>query len=399
MLEYVPPLTLEQYAEEAQRTQRFEESDEGRQNLRFGYFGEIGGLLSALKKVRRDKLLENERDFASEELGDALWYVVALSQSHHIAAPDLGDAAMEALRLHYGEAAKPPEVPVTFRNLDSLVRAQARPGEPRDGLLSALASGAGELAALNQPQLNLREAPGLRTLFGQHLALLARCASSFGLSLNEIANANLRKITDRWPGPHPQYVDPFDADEVPYEQLPRRFCVAFEERTNGGRRHVVQSIKGVFIGDRLTDNSVIEDGYRFHDVFHLAYVAHLGWSPAIRGLLKRKRKSKPEVDENQDGARAAIIEEGIATWIFNQGKDRGDFFEGVEHGQLAFGLLKQIRQMVQGYEVERCPLWQWERAILDGFKVFRDLYTAKSGYVFVDMTAHTIEFSTTEPSE
>ncbi|MEN2469325.1 hypothetical protein [Burkholderia sp. GS2Y] len=62
--------------------------------------------------------------------------------------------------------------------------------------------------------------------------------------------------------------------------------------------------------------------------FHLAYVAHLGWSPVIRALLKLKRKSDPKLDENEDGARAAIIEEGIATWIFNHA-DHHDFYENM----------------------------------------------------------------------
>ena len=51
-------------------------------------------------------------------------------------------------------------------------------------------------------------------------------------------------------------------------------------------------MSGEKIGDELTDNAYKDDGYRFHDVFHSAYVAILGWSPVIRKLLKRKRKSK-----------------------------------------------------------------------------------------------------------
>ncbi|KAF1704822.1 hypothetical protein CSC66_04035 [Pseudoxanthomonas kaohsiungensis] len=233
------------------------------------------------------------------------------------------------------------------------------------------------------------------------MALLSRVAASFELNLNEVAAQNLAKIADRWPGDDPEYITPFDpvSDYPEYEQLPRNFTVEFDERANGGQKHVVQSIRGVFVGDRLTDNSVEEDGYRFHDVFHLAYVAHLGWSPVIRGLLKRKRKSMPHVDENQDGARAMIIEEGIATWIFNHAKIRGDNFAGVERGQLAFGLLKQLRQMVRGYEVDACPLWQWEYAILDGFRVFRELYEAKRGRVHVDMEAHTLVFEHMDSSQ
>ena len=45
-----------------------------------------------------------------------------------------------------------------------------------------------------------------------------------------------------------------------------------------------------------------------------------------------------------------IIEEGIATWIFNHATQR-NLYEDVQVGKLEYGLLKQIRSMVSGYEV------------------------------------------------
>ena len=47
-------------------------------------------------------------------------------------------------------------------------------------------------------------------------------------------------------------------------------------------------------------------------MFHFAHAVYLGWSPVLRALLKSKRKSDPRFDENQDGARAQIIEEGVS---------------------------------------------------------------------------------------
>lgn len=396
-----PDITLTTYSERAQKSQRFRKGPEALQNLRFGYFGEVGGLLAALKKANRDKLLETEREFAAEELGDALWYLLAVAHANGINPATLGESALGLLRNHYNEHSKALDGEVTFKNIDALIQAQVQSREDRGQLLSELAAAAGELAAATGPQTDIRNSATNIHFLGNHLALLSRVAASFDLSLDEIAAENLAKIADRWPGDEFEYTPPFDRDsDYPeYEQLPRRFTVEFDERAIGHQKHVVQSISGVFVGDRLTDNSVEEDGYRFHDVFHLAYVAHLGWSPVIRGLLKRKRKSKPEVDENQDGARAMIIEEGIATWIFNHGKTRGDNFAGVERGQLAFSLLKQIRQMVRGYEVDACPLWQWEVAILDGFRVFRELYGAKRGRVHVNMELHTLNFESMEVVE
>ena len=88
-----------------------------------------------------------------------------------------------------------------------------------------------------------------------------------------------------------------------------------------------------------------------------------------------------------------IIEEGIATWIFNHAKKR-HFYEDVEPGKLDYGLLKQVHSMVSGYEVDACPLWQWEQAILDGFRVFRELRKPghRGGTVIVNMTDHTLTF-------
>jgi len=47
---------------------------------------------------------------------------------------------------------------------------------------------------------------------------------------------------------------------------------------------------------------------------------------------------------------------------------------------------------VRGFEVERCALWQWEKAILDGFRVFREVKKRRRGHVAADLDAHTIAF-------
>ena len=76
----------------------------------------------------------------------------------------------------------------------------------------------------------------------------------------------------------------------------------------------------------------------------------LGWSPVTRSLFRLKRKSDPKIDDAEDGARGALIEEGIATWIFGKALEM-DFFAGLKAGDLPFDLLKQVRRFVSGYEV------------------------------------------------
>ena len=388
------PLSLPEYSLKASNSSRFKEGPKALQVLRFGFFGEVGGLLSSVKKAERDRLEDTQSEVAAEELGDALWYLVSAVTFLGITPDDLGESCLTILRQRFKENERPPIVPVSFRQIDSLINTRREDGSfARPTQLGALAHAAGIFCNIPDAQLRSGASPTQLTHFGNLLAELALTCASFDLHLEDVARYNLEKIKSRWPGEDREYTPFFDPEyEFPhYEQLPRQLKMDFIELPGRNGRHVVQQLNGVFIGDRLTDNSNEPDDYRFHDVFHLAYMAYLGWSPVLRGLLKLKRKSKPVIDENEDGARAMIIEEGIATWIFNHAKRR-QFYRGIEEGALEYGLLKQIHSMVEGYEVHKCPLWQWELAILKGFEVFRELRSKRSGSIVVDMVNHRLTF-------
>jgi len=176
----------------------------------------------------------------------------------------------------------------------------------------------------------------------------------------------------------------------PYEeQLPRQLEVRFLERKRRGRPVVILRINGLNVGDRLTDNIDEPDEYRYHDVFHFAHAAFLGWSPVIRSLLRCKRKSRPTVDENEDGGRAQVVEEAISAMVFSRAKELR-FFEEIDH--LDYDLLKSIQGLVRGYEVERVPLWQWEKAILRSYAVFRKLKARHGGRIFIDLRKRKLEY-------
>jgi NTP pyrophosphatase (non-canonical NTP hydrolase) len=389
-----PPLTLAQYAVEASDTDRFASLPDGASKLTFGFFGEVGGLLAALKKVYRDQLLESETEVAGEEIGDALWYLIAIAAAQAVDPQQLGQHCLAALRKRFNECDHDGQSAVSFRQIDGIIAVhESDLATCRIDLLRELARMSGEVVGHgNRDQLSISHSSQAQ-LLGQLFAVLGLVCASFLLKLEDVARANLLKIHGRWPGPSKNYSPAFDDTFFAHEQLPRNLPIEFVERGMQDSTYVVQRLYGVHIGDRLTDNSDEADDYRFHDVFHLAYMAHLGWSPVIRALLKVKRKSKPAIDQNQDGARAIIIEEGIATWIFNHAKKR-HFYEGAEPGKLDYGLLKQVQSMVSGYEVEACPLWQWEHAILDGFRIFRELRKPnhRGGTVVVSMTDHTLTF-------
>ncbi len=174
----------------------------------------------------------------------------------------------------------------------------------------------------------------------------------------------------------------FDSDFSKTEQLPRKFTVRFDSVTHGSRYKTIVSIDGKQVGDIIDDNSKESDSYRFHDVFHYTFATLLGWSPCTRAMLKRKRKSDPAVDEIEDGARATITEEAISLIIFNKAKQR-DFFK--RNMKVSQSLLGQIKDMTNQYEVNVRTKKDWEKAILKGYSLFRDLAKNNGGEVHFDM--------------
>jgi len=230
----------------------------------------------------------------------------------------------------------------------------------------------------------------MREAFLKTWTALRIAAAKVGVSLVRAAAMNLQKIASRWPA-ELLYIPLFDESFPVTEQLPRDLDVNFRGQSDGSRTLVSLHSNGVSVGDTLTDNIRDPDGYRYHDIFHLSFAAHLGWSPVLRSLLHRKRKSNAFIDETEDGARAAIIEESLSAIIFNRAKD-SDFFRGVR--LLDYDLLKTIHQLVSGFEVERAPLWQWEVAILEGYRVFRKLFTNRGGRVHVRLDRRELVYST-----
>lgn len=377
----VGPLGLDEYQCCAVQTYRGQPT--GADRLRFlllGLFGEVGSLLSELKKKQRDRsAYQAYGSSALEETGDVLWYLANV---------------VDQCGLRLGTLAAWPDAygvtPTRVRHICDLQPQAVLFHEPASPLhvQASLLSLAGSIGTLVARAATLVPDTTLTSDLTRILMQLVSASVDAQVSLADAAQANLDKVLARWPlrqtwGPL------LDADDDPSEQLPRRMRVRFEERRVGVRVYVFQSINGINIGDPLTDNSAAEDDYRFHDVFHLAFAAILGWSPVMRALLKVKRKSRPAIDEQQDGARAAITEEGISNWIFAHGV-RHDAFAHVD--SLDFALLRTIAQMVKDYEVEVRPPWMWERAILEGFRVFRLLHEHRGGHVLADLEAHSLSF-------
>jgi NTP pyrophosphatase (non-canonical NTP hydrolase) len=224
---------------------------------------------------------------------------------------------------------------------------------------------------------------------GDVLWYVANIAHKLGLSLEQIAEKNLEKTRGRWlKSLVPRSL--FDAEYAPDEQLPRSFEYTFAYVVvKGVEKIVLRDKDGVQIGDPLTDNANKDDGYRFHDVLHLGHAAVLGWSPVLRKLIGRKRRSVQTVDDVEDGGRAWVIDEAIAAAVYEYA-ERHRFLEGAL--RVDWELLRSIKRLTAGYEVARCTAAEWEIAILTGLRVWRQVRQADGGTVRGDLLQRTLEF-------
>lgn len=258
--------------------------------------------------------------------------------------------------------------------------------------LLGLAGEAGSVASEYKKMLRDGQAhawwkPRMREELGDVLWYVAAIATHLDLDLNEIARANLEKTADRWTQSTSAALD---ASFPEGERLPRQGFYEWVPTTaENGRPAVDIYLDQVKVGAQLTDASHVDDGYRFHDVFHLSYAVLLGWSPVTRLLLSRKRKSSEQVDENEDGGRAIVIEEGIAALIFGYASQHS-MLEDIS--RLDQRLLDTIQMVTGQLEVGARSQANWEAAILQGFELFRQLVAHQGGRVHFDADAGELHF-------
>lgn len=288
------------------------------------------------------------------------------------------------------KAGKPPR---SFSEYQAVV---ARTDERKKVIVSLLGL-AGELGDLNatfKKLVLLRDNQSfrneLREDLGDILWYLTSLAALHKIPLQEVARESARKAERFY---SQGQVCRFDEGLEEEECLPRQFSVTFSEKRNGSQVLVRILVSGVIVGDTLTDNAHKDDGYRFHDVFHLAYAAALGWSPVLRSLLRRKRKSNRRTDEVEDGGRAKVVEEAISILVFNEASQR-DWF--ADESSVDLGLLKTIIRLSAGLEVQRCTAKQWKSAILQGYAAFRGLKQHCGGQIDVDLDRQSLTFSAPE---
>lgn len=240
----------------------------------------------------------------------------------------------------------------------------------------------------------------LREELGDALWYMAVLADRAGLPLSEVARFNLEKTREAYGRsgamqPHNLY----DEGRPIAEQLPRTLAVLVDERPIQRDGDTITAVTmrladdpTVTIGDPIDDNADTDDDYRYHDVFHIAHMAVLGWSPVLRTIFspKRKRRTDPRADRIEDGGRAIAIEEGLTAAVFAEAA-RHSYFTTAE--RVPRELLKSCVRMTAHLEVASRSLADWEQAILTGYRVFDQIRHHRRGRIEADMINRTVRFT------
>lgn len=347
-----------------------------------GLLGEVGEINSVLKKRYRDR--RKDDDSLIEELGDTLWYISTICSHESLKLNDVANK-----NLHETDGASMTHICKEFSEYQRLVKNSS--SNRGISSLSALSKNAASLFKLytesNKGQRNPDEFKAQMVKeVGDVLWYLANIATLYDLKMNVIASNNLekiRKIHDEGE------LSEFDKKFPPEESFPRQFVIKFCEIEQDGVKKVRICLDDEQLGNTIDDNAMNEDFYRYHDAFHLAYAAILGWSPVIRKFLKRKRKSDSKTDKIQDGARASFLEETVSLYVFLDA-EKNDLYK--ECSSIDLSVLKNVKALTKNLEVSSCTYKQWNKAILEGYKVFRQLIKYREGIVELDLDEPSIYF-------
>lgn len=403
----------------------------------YGLASEAGSVMAAIKKRLLLEGGENQPLIAdaeiAEELGDVVWYLFALAHAQNPDRPfnlfehdianlrmeiGAGDARAERIRGILGSGKRDEFLQAAtgfaalgermrFEDYQELAFLTARTKDRTlvEVCLAVLWQLSAELLRRKLPEFERELNKGVldrdpNQVLGEIAWHVAALASVHGLRLSDVARQNTEKVRFRFNRDNPTPLH--DDLSPPGERFPRRFEVGFVTVSRGRAR---MYLDGRRLGDDLTDNAYGDDGYRFHDVVHLACVAKLGWSPVIRKLMGRKRKSDPKKDEVEDGARAQIVEEAVIKAVHSEGvrlarvseeearRDAVRLFP--TRSDITFRFLKLINSFVAGLEVHKNRFWEWEDAIFEGYALYDRLRREGQGTVSLDLDTRTIIFRPT----
>lgn len=303
-------MQIKHYAAFVSRTDQFSKGSgiDPRRIAIFGLASEIGSIVSAIKKeaLKEGGALSSPlaKTELCEELGDAMWYAFSLARIEDIGNDkDILLSDIQHLRDEIGvndargarirEVLTKPEVSIffagatTFENdsrrkisdYQKLAFRTARTGG--DTLLTVCSAVLTQLGAQLMrhllPDIEIKLNTQLRSrtidvILGEIAWHICAIASLYKIDMDEVALANVAKAGARQKRDD-RHTPLHDRESPLTEQLPRQFEIEFRSIAKDTSQ---MYWNGKELGDPLKDQHYEPDGYRFHDVMHLANAACLG---------------------------------------------------------------------------------------------------------------------------
>lgn len=400
---------------------------------RFGLVSEVGSILSALKKVI---LRQNSSTLASqitkgelrEELGDALWYVGMCANVLRDGQDIFSECLDEIQSLHVGKSADAARVEQLTdiqiedfvkkkaefdkqRSLDNFQKAafctaRTDGDDLRDICIAVLQQLTAQLvrcyipeSETNEINTQVKEKNDLDVLTetAWHLAALATLNE---LKLSDIVETLQIKTGFRGESTRTKALDSRFPKQ---ERFPDNFEIAFvpspKDKLVSEMFWLRKDGYHTKLGASLQDNHSDNDGYRYHDAIHVAFAVHLGWSPNLRKFMGLKRKSDKKTDSDEDGGRAAILEEMIILQVHTYASKLKYYINEAcgnplkqllekspfeEPNALTFEFIRDLHELSLGYEVDQSKEGDWKRAICSGYDMYVKLQ--KEGGVLIAST-------------
>tara|TARA_R110002051_G_C8749539_1_gene500055 strand:+ start:2321 stop:3238 length:918 start_codon:yes stop_codon:yes gene_type:complete len=269
------------------------------------------------------------------------------------------------------------------------------------GAMDQLGEAAGKLKKKQRDGNDYRKyKEDLAEKLGFLLWYVSTAASALNLTLESIADQNIKFNEERWPF-DPKAQSEFDAKFPVGEQLPTSGWTHFTVKSGDPQKIVATSFLGdgftvqLPFGDPVDDNANLEDGYSFHDVFHLGYYALLGWSPVVRKFWDCKRKSCPDTDRIEDGARARDREEAATTFVYKYAYEH-NFFKTADTVDTA--ILSLVKSITEDLEVQKRTRSDWQHTIITAARVQKELMDNNGGWVYASRLEKRLQFSKSGPS-
>lgn len=406
-----------------------------------GLGAHAGALLATHRRYLRDGLdASASAAIVSLKLGELYQEVALLAHEHDLDLDEIAYRNLIKIRQRAIDRQLPtvPEIPEssvdvsTYAQLAATTDEDAAAGVDPLGLavpMLGLAGEAGTLLVAQKKEFRDRDPKSSDREFlieelGDIIWYATTVAHHCDLELDAVLAAAVARVEQRRDervalAQLPADLPALDAGEKATERFPRRLVIRFQQRSNAGR--VVATMKLIYaepnafpngpidvgipdkpqgfsvgkqLGAELTDNSRRVDDYRFHDAVHFGFLAVMGWSANMRALLALKRRSKPEVDEDEDGARAIFAEEGLAAVLAK----RSLALQGFRTEQAVDDeSIEMITTVLEDLEVSQMPAWLWRRAIAQGFTAMRQLAVGRGGFLDVNLDTRTLIYSKTNP--